>query len=161
LAWESRPIRPARICDDRTGSLASMKHSINLTSARLPNGQLESRAFHPVCFTPVPACPRPPHRCPHEVSLRVRVPGVLLEMARPWGASQIYTATGVPEPYGARSGVKRKSAHASHVPPRCVHLRPMELGARQGMYRRAMAATHERHVSVLAISDPFHIESFQ
>jgi hypothetical protein len=29
------------------------------------------------------------------------------------------------------------------------------------MYRRAMAATHERHASVLAISDPFHIESFQ
>ena len=118
LAWESRPIRPARICVDRTGSLASMKHSINLTSARLPNGQLGSRAFHPICFTPVPACPRPPHRCPHEVSLRVRVPGVLLEMARPWGASQIYKATGVPEQDDSRSGMKGKSAHASHVPPR-------------------------------------------
>jgi len=30
-------------------------------------------------------------------------------------------------------------------------MRPMKLGARQGMYRRAMAATHERHASVLAI----------
>jgi hypothetical protein len=30
-------------------------------------------------------------------------------------------------------------------------MRPIELGARRGMYRGAMAATHERHASVLAI----------
>jgi hypothetical protein len=30
-------------------------------------------------------------------------------------------------------------------------MRPTELGARQGRYRRATAATHERHASALAI----------
>jgi hypothetical protein len=57
----------------------------------------------------------------------------------------------MPEQDGARSGVKANRHMRPMSPPGCLHIRPIELGARWGMYRRAMAATHERHASVLAI----------